>query len=122
MRSLRTCRPRSTSSNSIELADRIKGGDRASRSPLLFVPITTRPSLQLAGRSDGDALDAAADIGTVDVIFVSENDDKLNPAGVKGIGELGNVGTNAAISNAVFHATGKRIRNLPIRLEDLLDV
>jgi xanthine dehydrogenase YagR molybdenum-binding subunit len=62
-----------------------------------------------------------ADVGEVEVIFVSENDDKLNPAGVKGIGELGNVGTNAAISNAVFHATGKRIRNLPIRVEDLLD-
>ena len=44
----------------------------------------------------------------------------MNPAGIKGVGELGNVGTAAAIANAVFHATGKRIRQLPIRLEKLL--
>jgi len=37
--------------------------------------------------------------------------------GVKGLGELGNVGTNAAVANAVFHAIGRRIRELPIRLE-----
>jgi xanthine dehydrogenase YagR molybdenum-binding subunit len=41
---------------------------------------------------------------------------------VKGLGELGNVGTAAAVANAVFHATGKRIRKLPIRVEDLLEV
>jgi xanthine dehydrogenase YagR molybdenum-binding subunit len=61
-----------------------------------------------------------ADIGTVDVIFVPEEDTKVNPLGIKGLGELGNVGTNAAIANAVFHATGKRVRDLPIRLEKLL--
>jgi len=49
----------------------------------------------------------------------SEQDDHINPAGVKGIGELGNVGTNAAICNAIFHATGQRIRKLPVRLEQL---
>ena len=49
-----------------------------------------------------------------------EVDHDVNPAGVKGLGELGNVGTAAAIANAVYHATGKRIRKLPIRLEDLL--
>ena len=44
----------------------------------------------------------------------------VNPAGVnKGIGELGNVGTNAAVCNAVFHATGQRLRKLPVRLEQL---
>jgi xanthine dehydrogenase YagR molybdenum-binding subunit len=61
-----------------------------------------------------------ADVGEVDVIILPEVDDKVNPAGIKGVGELGNVGTNAAISNAVYHATGKRIRDLPIRFEDLL--
>jgi len=61
-----------------------------------------------------------ADIQQLDVILVSEEDDKVNPAGVKGIGELGNVGTAAAIANAVYHATGKRVRDLPIRLEKLL--
>ena len=46
-------------------------------------------------------------------------DDAINPVGVKGIGELGNVGTDAAVANAVFHATGKRIRDLPITLDKL---
>lgn len=63
-----------------------------------------------------------ADIRDVEVILVPEVDTEVNPAGLKGLGELGNVGTNAAIANAVFHATGKRIRELPIRVENLLDV
>ena len=46
-------------------------------------------------------------------------DDRANPAGIKGLGELGNVGTAAAIANAVHHATGQRIRNLPIRIDKL---
>ncbi len=62
-----------------------------------------------------------ADIGTVDVILVSETDSEVNPAGVKGLGELGNVGTAAAVANAVYHATGIRVRDLPIRLEKLLE-
>ncbi len=61
-----------------------------------------------------------ADIQTIEVIIVPETDDWVNPLGVKGLGELGDVGLNAAIANAVFHATGKRIRDLPIRLEKLL--
>ena len=44
----------------------------------------------------------------------------MNPLGVKGIGEIGIVGMNAAVANAVYHATGTRIRELPIRLEKLL--
>jgi xanthine dehydrogenase YagR molybdenum-binding subunit len=63
-----------------------------------------------------------ADIEQVDVILLSEEDNELNPAGVKGLGELGNVGTAAAISNAVYHATGTRIRELPIRIEKILNV
>jgi xanthine dehydrogenase YagR molybdenum-binding subunit len=51
--------------------------------------------------------------------MLAEQDDQVNPAGVKGIGELGNVGTNAAVCNAIFHATGQRIRKLPARLENL---
>jgi xanthine dehydrogenase YagR molybdenum-binding subunit len=44
----------------------------------------------------------------------------VNPLGIKGIGEIGIVGVNAAIANAVYHATGRRIRELPIRIEHLL--
>jgi xanthine dehydrogenase YagR molybdenum-binding subunit len=61
-----------------------------------------------------------ADLKQLEVILVPEQDHEANPAGVKGLGELGNVGTAAAISNAVYHATGQRIRKLPIRLEDIL--
>jgi len=61
-----------------------------------------------------------ADVDAVEVILVSEEDTYVNPAGVKGLGELGNVGTAAAIANAVYHATGVRLRQLPIRMENLL--
>lgn len=61
-----------------------------------------------------------ADVEEVKVIFVPELDDQINPLGIKGLGELGNVGVNAAIANAVYHATGIRVRELPIRLEKLM--
>lgn len=61
-----------------------------------------------------------ADVHEIDVIFVEEHDTVVNPLGVKGLGELGIVGTAAAIANAVFHATGKRVRDLPITLDKLL--
>ena len=61
-----------------------------------------------------------ADILAAEVIIIPEEDHEVNELGIKGIGELGNVGTNAAVANALFHATGVRIRNLPIRLEQLL--
>jgi xanthine dehydrogenase YagR molybdenum-binding subunit len=61
-----------------------------------------------------------ADVDQVEVIMLSEIEPSANPAGVKGIGELGDVGVNAAVANAVFHATGVRLRRLPIRLDDLL--
>ncbi|MGA0556639.1 xanthine dehydrogenase family protein molybdopterin-binding subunit [Larkinella sp. VNQ87] len=61
-----------------------------------------------------------ADIPDMDVIFVEENDPIVNPLGVKGLGEIGIVGMPAAVANAVFHATGKRVRSLPITLDKLL--
>ena len=61
-----------------------------------------------------------ADIGTVDVILVPEVDTEVNPLGIKGVGELGIVGGAAALANAVYNATGTRIRELPIRVEKLL--
>lgn len=62
-----------------------------------------------------------ADIRQVDVILVPEVDSDVNPAGAKGIGELANVGTAAAVANAVFHATGRRIRELPITIDKLIE-
>ena len=61
-----------------------------------------------------------ADIPDVEVIFVPETDTQVNPLGIKGVGELGVVGANAAVCNAIFHATGVRIRELPVRIEKLL--
>jgi xanthine dehydrogenase YagR molybdenum-binding subunit len=61
-----------------------------------------------------------ADIHDIDVIFVAEQEDKLNPLGVKGVGEIGIVGAAAAIGNAIYHATGKRIRELPITIDKIL--
>jgi xanthine dehydrogenase YagR molybdenum-binding subunit len=61
-----------------------------------------------------------ADVADVEIILVPEEDHHVNPAGVKGVGELANVGTAAAVANAVYHATGRRLRQLPIRIEDLL--
>jgi xanthine dehydrogenase YagR molybdenum-binding subunit len=53
------------------------------------------------------------------VIFVDEPDELINPLGVKGLGEIGTVGVAAAIPNAIYHATGKRVRDLPITLDKL---
>jgi xanthine dehydrogenase YagR molybdenum-binding subunit len=61
-----------------------------------------------------------ADIGEIDVHFVDDYDEHASPIGAKGIGELGAVGVSAAIANAVFHATGIRVRDLPIRIHHLL--
>jgi xanthine dehydrogenase YagR molybdenum-binding subunit len=60
-----------------------------------------------------------ADVHNIKVIFVDESDDIVNPLGIKGLGEIGLVGVAAAIANAVYHATGKRIRDLPITLDKL---
>jgi xanthine dehydrogenase YagR molybdenum-binding subunit len=61
-----------------------------------------------------------ADVPSIEIIMVPEEDNRVNPLGIKGIGEIGIVGMNAAVANAVFHATGKRVRELPIRPEKLL--
>jgi xanthine dehydrogenase YagR molybdenum-binding subunit len=62
-----------------------------------------------------------ADIHDITVLFVDEHDSIVNPIGAKGVGELGLVGVAAAIANAVYHATGKRIRTLPITLDKLIE-
>ncbi|MGF6394581.1 xanthine dehydrogenase family protein molybdopterin-binding subunit [Pseudomonas plecoglossicida] len=61
-----------------------------------------------------------ADIAAIDVIFVEEHDDIVNELGSKGVGEIGVVGVAAAVANAIYHATGKRVRDFPITLDKLL--
>jgi len=61
-----------------------------------------------------------ADIGRLDVTFIDEPDLRFNPLGARGIGEIGITGVPAALCNAVYHATGRRIRELPITLDKLL--
>jgi xanthine dehydrogenase YagR molybdenum-binding subunit len=61
-----------------------------------------------------------ADVGTIDVHFIDEHDPHVNTVGAKGAGEIGITGVAASIANAVYHATGVRVRDLPIRLEKLL--
>jgi xanthine dehydrogenase YagR molybdenum-binding subunit len=61
-----------------------------------------------------------ADIGAIDVQVVDEDDPHVNPLGAKGIGEIGITGVAAAVANAVYHATGRRVRELPITLDKLL--
>jgi xanthine dehydrogenase YagR molybdenum-binding subunit len=63
---------------------------------------------------------AAADVPKIEVAWLDEVDPHIGPVGAKGIGEIGIVGTAAAIANAVSHATGVRVRELPIKLEDVL--
>ncbi len=62
-----------------------------------------------------------ADVADVEAVWLDEDDDDLNPIGSKGIGEIGIVGTAAAVTNAVHHATGRRFRRLPIRLDQVVD-
>jgi xanthine dehydrogenase YagR molybdenum-binding subunit len=61
-----------------------------------------------------------ADVPPIEVLLVPEEDSVTSPLGTKGVGELGIVGAAAAVANAVFHATGQRIRDLPITPEKIL--
>lgn len=61
-----------------------------------------------------------ADIEDIEVIFVDEPDAEVTPLGVKGLGEIGIVGTAAAVANAIYHATGTRVRSLPVTVDKLL--
>ncbi len=60
------------------------------------------------------------DIPDIDICIVTSDDPNVNPAGVKGIGEIGITGSAAAVANAVYHATGLRVRELPITPDKLL--
>jgi xanthine dehydrogenase YagR molybdenum-binding subunit len=87
----------------------------------MFEETVTDPgSGRVANATLGDYLvPVNADVPDIDVVFVGKPDPS-NPIGVKGIGEVGLVGVAAAIANAVYHATGRRIRSLPITIDQLL--
>ena len=81
---------------------------------------TDRASGRILGTTFADYLiPVHADMPDFDVVLVDEDDPHL-PGGMKGVGMLGTAGIQAAIANAIFHAVGRRLRRLPIRLEDLL--
>jgi xanthine dehydrogenase YagR molybdenum-binding subunit len=61
-----------------------------------------------------------ADIGSIEVSAIDIPDTKIDPLGARGIGEIGITGTGAAIANAIYHATGKRVRDLPITPDKLM--
>jgi xanthine dehydrogenase YagR molybdenum-binding subunit len=87
---------------------------------LLEETVTDPDTGRITNANLGDYLvPVNADIPELEVLFVGEPD-RFNPIGVKGVGEIGLVGMAAAIANAVFHATGKRIRSLPITVDQLL--
>lgn len=88
---------------------------------LLEETVTDRKRSRIVNANLGEYHIAVnADVPELDVFFVEEDDPHIGPLGAKGVGELGIVGVSAAIANAVFHATGKRIRELPITPDKLL--
>ena len=75
----------------------------------------------MAAISKSDLADYVVAVnGDIDVALVDQPDPLANSAGLKGLGKVAMVGASAAIANAIFHATGKRLRRLPIRVEHLL--
>lgn len=91
-----------------------------SSAPLEETEIDLRAARYINDNLSEYLIPVNADVRQVEVVMVPEADDAVNPLGIKGIGEIGIVGMNAAVANAVHHATGRRIRQLPIRIEDLL--
>jgi xanthine dehydrogenase YagR molybdenum-binding subunit len=87
---------------------------------LLEETITDRGTGRIANATLGDYLvPVNADVPNMDVVFVGKPD-PLTPLGAKGVGEIGLLGIGAAVANAIYHATGRRIRSLPITIEKLL--
>ena len=93
-----------------------------SPSPLPKRPSSTpSPAAPVNGNFADYHVPVNADIGTLDVTVLNIPETKFNPLGARGIGEIGITGVPAAIANAVYHATGKRVRELPITLDKLMD-
>jgi len=81
----------------------------------------TRLGRFLSKNLSGYLVPVNADVSEIDAHFVDDFDPHASPLGARGIGELGAIGIGAAIANAVFHATGVRVRDIPIRPEHLMD-
>jgi len=107
--------------NAKTAASQIIGGTTGGIGMALLEQTVSDPGTgRIANATFGDYLVAVnADVPDIDVIFAGEPD-PMNPIGVKGIGEIAIVGVAPAIANAVFHATGRRIRSLPITPEHLI--
>jgi xanthine dehydrogenase YagR molybdenum-binding subunit len=84
--------------------------------------IDTRNGRYMNAELDEYHLPVNADVPKIDVTFVDEKDEHVNPIGVKGLGEIGITGVAAAIANAIYHATGVRVRELPITLDKVLQL
>jgi CO/xanthine dehydrogenase Mo-binding subunit len=98
----------------------ILGGTIQGFGTAMFEEIITDTTGRIANATFGDYLvPVNADVPDMEVVFVGEPDPH-NPIGVKGVGEVGYVGIPAAIANAIFHATGRRLRSTPITLDQLL--
>jgi xanthine dehydrogenase YagR molybdenum-binding subunit len=98
----------------------IGGAVQAIGTTLLEETVFDRETGRIANATFGDYLiPTNADVPDIDVVFVG-TPDPARPLGIKGIGEIGIVGVSAAIANAVYHATGRRVRSLPITVEQLL--
>lgn len=106
--------------NPATAASQIKGGVvMAIGQALHEEPQFDHRSGRLMNRSLADYhIPCNADIDDLDVIFVNEEDSFSSPIGVKGVGEIGGIGVAAAIANAIYNATGVRVRSLPIKIEN----
>lgn len=82
--------------------------------------IDGRTGIWMNGNLGEALIPVNADTGGIEVILIEEDDQRGSALGVKGMGEIGVIGTSAAISNAIYHATGKRLTSLPMKIDDLL--
>ena len=81
--------------------------------------IDTRTGIWMNGNLGEALIPVNADVPDIEVILIEEDDTRGHPLGIKGMGEIGIIGVPAAISNAIYHATGKRLLSLPMKIEDL---
>jgi xanthine dehydrogenase YagR molybdenum-binding subunit len=108
--------------NAVTARSQFVGGMTMGLSMALFEESTIDPQFGDYPNHDLATYHVAtcADVRDIEAVWLDEEETHLGPLGVKGIGEIGIVGTAAAIANAVYHSTAIRVRDLPIRLDKLL--